>query len=395
MQNWFKHKSAYFVLGAVILAISFGIRIISYPVISGDYTASLSHWMDALRGSPGLSAFKMPFSDYAPLYLYLLKLLTLTGVYDLFAIKTLSFIFDVAIAALGAAMVKRTRGQSLSTSQTFLIFAVMLSIPTVVLNSSMWAQSDALYAFFILTSLYAMMRNRPFGAAVLFGIAISLKLQAIFFLPVLAGWLLGRRHGWALFMIPAVFLVSILPAWLAGGSLINLLSIYIQQGAEFQELSLSAPSVFAFLQEKSLSPVAVSLISYAGILLAFIAASYLAMRTATSARTDDLSPSRFTLLSLASVLVIPFLLPHMHERYFYIADIISVLYAFYEPRRWYIPVAVVLASFFSYMPFLSGSVPVLGRLVMSEAIWAPVLLAVSVHIAYMLFGKKRTGAVSA
>jgi Gpi18-like mannosyltransferase len=57
---------------------------------------------------------------------------------------------------------------------------------------------------------------------------------------------------------------------------------------------------------------------------------------------------------------VPFFLPRMHERYFYLADVISLLYAFYNPRRWYLPVLIILASTLSYMPYLSSQVSFLA-----------------------------------
>jgi Gpi18-like mannosyltransferase len=57
-------------------------------------------------------------------------------------------------------------------------------------------------------------------------------------------------------------------------------------------------------------------------------------------------------------LLSPFLLPRMHERYFYSADVLSILYAFYFPRRWFVPLLVIGSSFLSYLPFLFGGTPV-------------------------------------
>ncbi len=34
----------------------------------------------------------------------------------------------------------------------------------------------------------------------------------------------------------------------------------------------------------------------------------------------------------------------MHERYFYLADVVSIIYAFYFPRLFYIPVIMQLCS---------------------------------------------------
>jgi len=65
-----------------------------------------------------------------------------------------------------------------------------------------------------------------------------------------------------------------------------------------------------------------------------------------------MTPPMLILLALTSVLVLPFLLPKMHERYFYPADVLSILFAFYYPGLFFIPLIVVSTSLLSYLPFL-------------------------------------------
>jgi Gpi18-like mannosyltransferase len=59
-------------------------------------------------------------------------------------------------------------------------------------------------------------------------------------------------------------------------------------------------------------------------------------------------------IALVFAVAIPFLLPEMHERYFYLADVLSILYAFYYPRRFYVPILVQFCSLFSYAPYFLG-----------------------------------------
>lgn len=54
---------------------------------------------------------------------------------------------------------------------------------------------------------------------------------------------------------------------------------------------------------------------------------------------------------LVFVLAIPFLLPEMHERYFFLADAFTVIYAFYFPRFFFIALIMQLSSLFSYAPY--------------------------------------------
>jgi Gpi18-like mannosyltransferase len=59
------------------------------------------------------------------------------------------------------------------------------------------------------------------------------------------------------------------------------------------------------------------------------------------------------LLATLSVFLVPFFLPSMHERYFYPADIFSILLVFYYPELFLVPIFSQLSSFFTYQPFLT------------------------------------------
>jgi Gpi18-like mannosyltransferase len=50
-------------------------------------------------------------------------------------------------------------------------------------------------------------------------------------------------------------------------------------------------------------------------------------------------------------LAIPFFLPEMHERYFYLADVISIIYAFYFPRYFFVAIIMQLCSLLSYVSY--------------------------------------------
>ena len=45
----------------------------------------------------------------------------------------------------------------------------------------------------------------------------------------------------------------------------------------------------------------------------------------------------------------------MHERYFYLADVVSIIYAFYFPRYFYVAVVMQLCSLLSYAPYLMNT----------------------------------------
>ena len=58
-------------------------------------------------------------------------------------------------------------------------------------------------------------------------------------------------------------------------------------------------------------------------------------------------------IALFFAILTPFFLPHMHERYGCLADILAFLYAMINRKRFYIPLIQILMSFNSYMAYLS------------------------------------------
>jgi Gpi18-like mannosyltransferase len=359
-------------IGGILLCTSLFIRIISYPIQTSDYQYFVKVWYGLLASEPGLGAFKTTFANYAPLYLYFIKGLTfLSALPPLLSVKLLSALFDVIIALIICAILRATHEERFSTSRLFLTFAIVVSIPTLILNSSLWAQCDALYAAGIVGSLYFIMKDKPLASTLAYAFAFCLKLQAVFFLPILLGYLLAKRFKvlYILF-VPALFALSIVPAWLAGGSYSSWAAEYVFQTGQYSYINLNSPSVFAFVDVLHLSAFLQNILGYIGIALAALAALaliYYAYRLfsnnaeeSTGPTTASPIPSNFPApilrLSLLCVLALPFLLPHMHERYFYLGDVFATLYALYDARKWYFAVLTVGASFFSYLVYLSGYV---------------------------------------
>jgi Gpi18-like mannosyltransferase len=261
---------------------------------------------------------------------------------------------------------------------------VVLFAPTIFINSAAWGQSDATYTAFCLGSLYFLLKERPAWACIFFGLAISFKLQAIFFLPVLLILPLKRKlplHYLAL--IPLVFLLLLLPAFIAGRGIWSLLTIYVGQimtggvgapgqfggsapgGGQFPtggpgrfqgggfgggnsfsgSFTYNAPSFYQWLPAN-----APAYWKWIGIILAALFVILVGILIVRSKK--QITPAVLLKVALVFALAIPFLLPEMHERYFYLADVLSIIYAFSFPRSWYIAVIMQLCSLLSYAPYL-------------------------------------------
>ncbi len=370
-------------LGLMFL-LAIALRVSLYHVETSDYTVFLSQWYDFIQTHGGFAALKYNFSNYNTPYLYLLTLATYLPIPKLVAIKTISVIFD-GVLGLFAYLILRLRYRRSYASVIGVL--VILFAPTIFINSAAWGQSDAIYTAFCLASLYYLLKERPAWACVFFGLALSFKLQAIFFLPVLLMLLLKRKlRVKYLVLIPAVFLLMLAPAFIAGRNAWSLLTIYAGQiasggvggpfnaggigqfnargprqfngggagqfngggpgggGFSSSSFTLNAPSFYQWLPAS-----APEYWKWIGILLAAMFIVLVGVLIVKSKK--QLTPAILLKVVLVFALAIPFLLPEMHERYFYLADVISIIYAFSFPRSFYIAVIMQLCSLFSYAPY--------------------------------------------
>lgn len=345
----FTLRTADFILLLAVTAVAFLARFGLFSHVSGDYTSFLSNWFDTLKNAGGLAGIGMNIGDYTPPYLYILALLTYLPAEALFSIKLVSCIFDFLLALYAA---KTIFHLTQSRTKTLLAYTLVLLCPTVVLNGSAWAQCDSIFTFFLLLSFYSALKSRPWRVCIFFGIAFAFKLQAVFFAPLLLLLCIKNqlrfRH---LLTIPAVYLLSILPAWIAGRNFWDLLTIYFNQAGQYHNLSKNAPNLWSFLASRQDSGL-----SLFGIMLAGAAVLFLLYFLWERCRT--LSDDTLLTTALAFLLAIPFFLPHMHERYFFPADLFAILYALNKPKRFPVSLLVIGASTVSYLPFLFSESPV-------------------------------------
>jgi Gpi18-like mannosyltransferase len=344
-------KSPETLLLAALLMVAGAIRLVGFDHITQDYTAFLQPWSRYIAEHGGFAALGDDFANYNVPYLYLLAFLTWLdphvpgGLLPL--IKISSVVFDVMLAYYAA----RIAGLRFAGPRMPLLAGVVvLLLPTVVLNGSWWGQCDTVYTAFAVAGLFYVLRDRPWIAAVLFGVAISIKLQAIFVFPalfvlLLAGRVIKFRH---LLVVPAVYVGLAIPAWLAGRPFVELLTIYTKQGGQYEQLTLDGPSIWTFIRpaKELLGPVRT-----AGVL--FTLAAVLVLTYVLLIRKVTLDARRIVLLAATFSILVPFLLPGMHERYFMPADVFAVIAAFWLPSRlWFLPLLVQAASFASYVPYL-------------------------------------------
>ncbi len=338
---------------AAIIAVAISVRIPFLHIETLDYQAFLSRWYDTLD-TGGFGAFRERFADYNYPYLYLIWLLTALNIPALIGIKAISILFDLVLGFFAYRIV------ALRTSRFWLralAFGVVVLLPSVIANSAWWGQADAVYSAFVLGGVYFLMRAQSeslransIWACVMFGLAISFKLQAVFVLPVLAWLLMRRRLPWySLFAIPLVFLLLDLPAVLAGASWDTALSVYLDQTGSYKQLTLGAANLYQLI------PIDGDATWLAHLGIAAAAAVIVVFLAWSVWRKPAVTPTSILVVATASAVVVPFLLPAMHDRYFYTAEVLSVVMAFYLPLRFVlIPILIQAAAIGVYHSSLTG-----------------------------------------
>jgi Gpi18-like mannosyltransferase len=331
--------------------IVIGICFITYAKIllisfeSSDYLDYLRVWCTAIVKDGYLYAFKTKFSNYPPLYLYFLVLIAKLFNTSMWlpAIKFLSILFDFLLGYFGYKIIlQATRDRPWAILGGGLLF----SLPTVVLNSAMWGQCDSIYGSLVVGASYFFLTKRHVWAFVLLGISFSLKLQTVFIFPIIA-LLYFSNQGiriWHFLIIPAIFVLTIVPAWLFGGDFEDLLRTYLDQSDQYRILSMNAPNIFAFL------PNLYFTFKLVGILFtAMVVVTILFLHFYRPLLLNEETIVAFCFLFTA---IVPYFLPSMHERYFFLADLFSLIYCFCRKDKFYYAILMQVISFFSYIPYL-------------------------------------------
>jgi hypothetical protein len=101
-------------------------------------------------------------------------------------------------------------------------------------------------------------------------------------------------------------------------------------------------------------------------------------------------------ITLVFAITIPFLLPEMHERYAYLADVVSIIYAFFFPRFFFIALIQQLCSLLSYAPYLLNTEIIsLALVAVAVLIIAAITLADLIRTLYPGLKKDTTEQIAA
>lgn len=313
---------------------------------SRDMHFFLEPWFEVIVKN-GFPAMAGDYANYSPPYLYLLGMVSAFHALapPIVLIKAVSIAFNLLAAVVFGLIVLEVSGSSQKAFTSACLFPL---IPTVAINAAWWGQCDVIYATFLLCAFLASLKRMPLRVMLFFSIGFAFKAQAVFFTPYLLYLLLKKEMPWAyLALVPLVYAAMMAPAWLAGRPALELTTIYLAQGSYYRLLAANAPNPWAFIEKYHLLPYWPAVL--AGLVLAAAVNLGLVMKALRS-RLD--TPETRLLLLASTTLASPYLLPKMHDRYFFLADIFTILLASVVPRYRLAALAMQAASLAVYLVFL-------------------------------------------
>lgn len=321
-------------------------------VVAGDYKMFFEPWVATLReaggGIKGLSA-EFEYVDYTTPYLTILSFISICPFLNtLLLMKLVSIFFDfVAAFAVMAIVYDRTKNMTYG----ILGYGALLMVPTVLTNGAMWAQCDIIFTSFVLWSLYFMLKEKPAWSMAFYGIAFAFKLQTLFLAPLyVILWMKGKVKLKHFLFLPLMYVIGMIPSLLAGKSFWELISVYFFQAngqMDIYALSHKFPNIYQLIGTDSF------LFEYADAGIWVTLGALMILMYCFARKQYEMNACLLLRMGMLLTMTVVFFLPHMHERYAILVDVMAIVYVFFDFRKLYIPVLTILCSFAGYTVYLA------------------------------------------
>lgn len=332
-----------------LFLFAFLIRWKLMPIESADYWGFLAEWMKRIRAEGGFLSLREQISNYTSPYMYLMCLVSYITDNDLYGLKLVSVLFDYLASIAVFLIVYQLTG---NVRKSILGMAALLLSPTVILDSAYWCQCDIIYTSFLLFALYFFFKGSSRWCLIFVGISFAFKLQAVFLLPFLViMWLKGKTIRLRDFVwIPVIYVLSALPAWMMGRDFKELMLVYFDQTNTYPWGTLEYPNIYALLGEAMPDMRHADEVSGAGSFMAIILLGCIAYYLYT--RKVELTGELTVTLALLTVAAAVYFLPHMHDRYGFLIDLLAIIYGVLHVKKLPVTCGFMVISILIFMPYL-------------------------------------------
>lgn len=332
------------------------IRFSLFKVESPDYRDFLEQWFYEIKGNGGLKGLGISVGNYNFLYQTLIAILTLFPIKCLYSYKILSVIFDMALAFAVWTYVKNIFCEGKNDWRAIFAWALVWFTPTVFLNSAAWSQCDSIYTTFIVLALYYLQKETDYSyqkAFILYGLALSFKLQAVFFLPfLLFYWMKKKEFSLLNFLIsPVMLVITGLPCLVMGRPVSQLFTLYKGQVTDYSaRLSYSYPGIWQIFYEPADYDVYINY-RMAAVILAVAAMAGMMIYWLVTKK--ELTSKNTLYMAFLLVFTAVMFLPAMHERYDYIYVILGMMIVILNKKTAHLFAGLCLLDLVTYSGYIN------------------------------------------
>lgn len=363
-----------------IICIGFILRIVmSFTMPQCDIDVNLfQHWANNLaeKGITNIySDAKGINLDYPPLFLYYLNVLGHIGrignisktlLYDVL-LKLPSIVADCAIAFI----IYKIASKRMNKSFTMFIVAAWMFNPVVILDSACWGQVDSILALFILLAAYFIEQDKYALSAFSLALAITLKPQGIFFVPIL-GYALLRQLIWdkeipiakrllrfaysiAAFIGTAFLIVFPFGIKMEPNIIKWVIGLYSNTAGGYTYATVNSFNFF-YLMEANWVNDAESFMGLTYFKWGMIAIVVISLLTGVLYIMSKKKKSNVYIMSAMLIYAVTQFAPRMHERYFYPAVILLLVAVIYSNNKILMAIygILTLSNFYTVIEVMTG-----------------------------------------
>lgn len=322
-------QKRFWFLAGVISIVGLLLRFMGFPFESVDYQQCLSSWTEQLKAYDSIHALAAYTGDYNYPYITILYFLTHIPVPSLYSIKMISVLFDFLEAGVLASTAMYIAGEDKKRySMSLIVYALVLCNPVTIINSSYLAQCESIWAGLSLLAFYlVLVREKPAWGMFVFGMALGFKLQAIFILPILLIFYFYKKKFsiFHILWIPIAIEVLCIPAIIGGCGWDSAITQYLHLLGEYPYMFYYYPNIWTFFQTAPYYIFGRISILFAFVTLLIFAVLFIKCKKHYTVK-DYVQYAAWTAMTCTM------LLPCMHERYNYLAEILLPVSAVFDRK---------------------------------------------------------------
>ena len=330
---------------AALSMLAVGAHLAMLDIKPGRYGNVLEPLLGDMWNYEFVTAAAWEDDGWSGMYLLVMALLSRVETFSwMYALKLVDMVCQ-CVAAGAVLRLALMRGAKVYGALAAMFCAVLA--PTMLFNSGVWMQGDALFAMFTLWGLALLLDDHPAAGCMLWGLALGTKLQSAFLFPLLIVLFMKNRVQLRhVFMLAAAAFVCQIAIVLDGQGVMSMIQRYAVQLENARwgvGLTDNMPNVYSLMSVASVR-------EFSGMGLYLGIASAMLVVCALLRTNRKLTGDVYVLSALLLACGLPLVLPQMTARSLYLAGMLAFACAGNKRRM----IAAGLLELISLCAYMKG-----------------------------------------